>query len=177
MNRDTLKPNRKLARHRGGAVLEMAITGILLCMITFGAVEGGWYFYCKNIMQGAAREGVRAGIVPPPTGVTATTAVMNAIANELNIAKINTGTTSYTGTGPFTLGNYTVDFGDYNPTLATIAYSQSTPPTSSSVSRSGDGFVVKITATWSVIGTPFRPMQLIPGTHTVLASAMMRMEY
>jgi Flp pilus assembly protein TadG len=174
MRSDSLKTDRKLARRRGGAVLEMAITGVLLCMITFGAVEGGWYFYCKNIMQGACREGVRAGIVPPASG-TATAAVMAAVAKELNIAGL-CSTTSYTGSGPYTLGNFTVAFSDYNTTAATTT-SCSSPPTSASVSRTGDGFIVTLTATWSTIGSVFRPMQLIPGTKTVTCSAMMRMEY
>jgi Flp pilus assembly protein TadG len=173
MLKNQLNSNRKLARRRGGAVLEMAITGVLLCMITFGAVEGGWYFYCKNIMQGACREGVRAGIVPPSTG-TGTAAVMAAIAKELNIAGL-CSTTSYTGTNPYTLGNFTVTF-QRDSNAGTVS-NYASPPTSSAVSETGDGFIVQVTATWSVIGSVFRPMQLIPGTKTVTASAMMRMEY
>lgn len=51
-------------RRRGMAILEMAVTLLLLLMLSFGTVEFGYFFYVKNCIQNAAREGARAAIVP-----------------------------------------------------------------------------------------------------------------
>jgi Flp pilus assembly protein TadG len=59
-------------RH-GGSVLEMVLTLTLLLNLTFGAIEFGYYFFVKNMMQGAAREGVRAAIVAGATDTSVTT--------------------------------------------------------------------------------------------------------
>lgn len=51
-------------RRAGAAVLELAITLAVLLGLTFGTVEFGYFFFVKNTVQGAAREGARAGILP-----------------------------------------------------------------------------------------------------------------
>ncbi|MGD1276925.1 MAG: TadE/TadG family type IV pilus assembly protein [Tepidisphaeraceae bacterium] len=158
-------------RRHGGAVLEMAITGVLLCMICFGAIEGGWFFYCKNMMQGAAREGCRMGIV---AGGTAT-AVNNEILQYLQqggLAK----SAAVSGGGPYTIAaggttQYTIKYYDYNFTTTT-----QTSVTDPSAVPVGDGFVVEIDATWGVVGGAMRPMRLLNTNKIVVAATTMRKE-
>jgi Flp pilus assembly protein TadG len=70
-----------LCRRRfGGSVLEMVLTLSILLNLTFGGIEFGYYFYVKNTMEGAAREGVRAGIVPGAADSNITTAVNNVLS-------------------------------------------------------------------------------------------------
>ena len=63
----------------GSATLELALTLMILCWITFGTVQFGQYFYLKNQIQGAAREGARAGITQGATSSDVTTAVGNVM--------------------------------------------------------------------------------------------------
>jgi Flp pilus assembly protein TadG len=60
---------------RGGAVLETALVLPILLSVTFGTVEFGHFFFVKNTLQGAAREGVRAAISAGATNADVTTAV------------------------------------------------------------------------------------------------------
>jgi Flp pilus assembly protein TadG len=78
-------------RRAGAAVLELALTLGVLLTLTFGSVEFGHFFYLKNTMQGAAREGARAAI-PPATSNTDVTAAVNAslVAAGLNPAQFTT---------------------------------------------------------------------------------------
>ena len=46
----------RMIRHRGGAVLELALTLSILFSICYGLIECGYYFYVKNSMEGAARK-------------------------------------------------------------------------------------------------------------------------
>jgi Flp pilus assembly protein TadG len=93
-------------RRRGGATLiEVVLTmGILLNLI-FGGVEFGYYFYVKNVLVGAAREGVRAAICPGATNTTVNTAV----ASEMTAAGLSssgyTVTTSPTDVSTSSAGN------------------------------------------------------------------------
>ena len=48
--------------------------------LTFGMIEFGYAYYCKNMLAGAAREGVRAGIASGAVSSDVTTAVTNALA-------------------------------------------------------------------------------------------------
>jgi Flp pilus assembly protein TadG len=163
---NTPKHNRKVgtAKQRGTATLEFALVGVLLFTICFGAVEGGYYFYCKNMMEGAAREGCRAGIVAGAT----TTTMNSTIEYQLQIAGLVPSGTTVTSSGnTYLIGNYTVEYFDNNT---------STPTTNPGNIVTGDNLIVQITATWGTIGSGFRPMQLIGSNKTVLASCMMRVE-
>jgi Flp pilus assembly protein TadG len=158
--------NRK--RFRGTATLELAITGVLLFTICFGAIEGGYYFFCKNMMEGAAREGCRNGIV---TGATSTS--MNSVIEyQLQIASlVAPGTTVTTSGSNYVIGNYTVSYYNFNPSTSTET--QVTSPTSVPV---GNDLVVQITAVWGTVGNNFRPMQLLAATKVITTSCMMRVE-
>jgi Flp pilus assembly protein TadG len=58
----------------------MVLTLTILLNLTFGGIEFGYYFFVKNTMDGAAREGVRAGIVPGAADSNVTTAVNNVLS-------------------------------------------------------------------------------------------------
>ena len=64
---------------RGNAVLDAALVLPILLYLAFGTVEFGYYFYVKNTLQGAAREGVRAAIPAAANNDSVTTAVSNAM--------------------------------------------------------------------------------------------------
>ena len=64
---------------RGGAVLETAVVMGLLIMLSFGTAEYGYFFFVKNILAGAARNGARAAIPATATNSTVTSAITNAM--------------------------------------------------------------------------------------------------
>lgn len=81
------------SRHRrlGASVLEMALTLTILLNLTFGTVEFGHFFFLKNTVQGAAREGARAAIPPGATNSDVTSAVNASLtAAGLNTASFTT---------------------------------------------------------------------------------------
>src|SRR5437762_6132463 len=56
-------PRRARRRFRGTELLELGLVlGLILLPLTFGMIEGGFYFYLEQNVQGAAREGARAAI-------------------------------------------------------------------------------------------------------------------
>ena len=73
-------------RRHGGAILETALVLPVLMSITFGGIEFGYYFWVQSTLEGAARNGARAGIV---TGA-ANTDVTTAVNAELTAAGLNT---------------------------------------------------------------------------------------
>lgn len=62
-------------RRAGAAILELAITLAVLLTLTFGTIEFGYFFFMKNTVQGAAREGARTGILPGSSNDDITAAV------------------------------------------------------------------------------------------------------
>ncbi len=149
----------RLIRRRGGAVLELALTLSILFSICYGLIECGYYFYVKNTLEGAAREGCRAGIV---TGGS-TAACNAAIKNQLQAANLVSNTTTASGSGgTYTIGNYTVTYQDNG---TTISGDVSAIPT-------GDTLTVNVSGVWSVVGAGFRPAAIISGNHLMGSSAM-----
>ena len=71
-----------LRRRSGGAVLEMALTMTMLFSLVFGMIEFGFFFFVKNTMQNAAREGCRAGIVATGTNTTINTSIITQLYNS-----------------------------------------------------------------------------------------------
>ena len=67
------------ARQTGATLLEMALTLMVLMALTFGTVEFGHFFFLKNTVQGAAREGVRAAMTPSGSNADVTTAVNSTL--------------------------------------------------------------------------------------------------
>lgn len=134
-------------RRRGNAVLEMALTLGILLNLTFGTIEFGHFFYVKNSLQGAAREGARASIPPGATNSDVTTAVTNAL----------------TAAG-LTTSNFTIAIRNSTDTANLDVASQT----------SGTSVMVKVTGTWGTVG--LRPLGLIGSSKVVLGAAVMRKE-
>jgi hypothetical protein len=154
-------------RRRGGALLELAICGLLLAVILLGAIEGGVLAY---------QAGVAGGGTAGPEG--SISSVMGVIGDQLIAANLVPVGTTYSGSGPYTLGNFSVTFSDYNLTSGT-----STIITNLSTMSVGDGLMVTITANWSVVGAPFHDaaFHLLSGSlsgngHQMTTSCLMRKE-
>jgi Flp pilus assembly protein TadG len=140
-------------------VLDAALVFPILLSLTFGTIEYGYYFFVKHTLQGAAREGCRAGIVPTGSAGTGdNTAVTTAIAQYLQGAGLNSGSTTL----------------DSKYTLK-IEYPLGTAMNAGSLST-GSALYVTIQASWGTIGQGFRPLALINSSKTVSGVAVMRKE-
>lgn len=69
---------------RGGAVLETALVMGVLIMLSFGTAEYGYFFFIKNILSGAARDGARTAIADTATNTT----VLASISTAMTAANI-----------------------------------------------------------------------------------------
>ena len=76
-----MTPRRTPRSHRrlGASILEMALTLTILLNLTFGTIEFGYFFFVKNTVQSAAREGARAAIPPGASNSDVTTAVNSSL--------------------------------------------------------------------------------------------------
>lgn len=158
-------------RRSGSAVLELALTLSLLFSITFGLIEFGYYFYVKNTMEGAAREGCRSGIV---AGATLSQANID-VENQLQVAGLVPASTTASGSsGSYTIGNYSVAYTDTGPTTG----SPGSPVAVSTLLTMpvGDTLTVSITATWGTVGAGFRPLALIGTSKQLVCASAMRKE-
>jgi Flp pilus assembly protein TadG len=120
----------------------------LLLVLSFGMVEFGYCFYCKNMLVDAAREGVRNAITPSSSTASVTTAVSNALAAT------NWPTSYYQIAITDTSGNA------INP--ATVAV--------------GSSVEVTVSGSWGTLGQGFSPLGLIGSTHTIRGVCVMRKE-
>jgi Flp pilus assembly protein TadG len=132
---------------RGNALLDAALVLPILLSLTFGTVEYGYFFFVKHSLQGAAREGCRAAIVPTADN----TAVTQAIAAALKAAGLNSSNTTLDSKFTLTL----------------------TPANVSGLS-SGTSITVQIDATWGQVGV--RPLGLIGAAKVVRGTTVMRKE-
>ena len=79
----TIQPDQdRQSRRRGAALLEAVIILPVLLIVVFASIEFGYAFYVKHTLQGAARAGVRAGIVPDSDNSDITSAVTQAMARS-----------------------------------------------------------------------------------------------
>ncbi len=118
---------------------------------TFGTVEASWFFYCRNMMNGAAREGCRNGILQSSSGTGNATSCNAVIAGYLgNAGLVPHGTTTTGSGGNYTIGNYTVNYYDYNFDTGTNGGATAYKDPQTVVV--GDGLEVQISATWATIG-------------------------
>jgi len=161
----------RMFRRRGGSVLELALTLSILFSICYGLIEFGYYFYIKNTMEGAVREGCRAGIV---TGATMSTC-NSAIENQLQAAGLVANNASISGSGgTYTIGsNYSITY--YDTPSGSVTETAIADLTSSSIPV-GDTLTVKIQATWSVVGQGFRPAGIIGASKVLSTASSMRKE-
>ena len=70
---------------RGGTILETALVMSLLIMLSFGTAEYGYFFFIKNILSGAARDGARTAIADTATNTT----VLSSISTAMTAANIS----------------------------------------------------------------------------------------
>jgi Flp pilus assembly protein TadG len=75
----------RFSPRRGGAVLETALVMSLLIMLSFGTAEYGYFFFIKNILAGAARDGARTAIADTATNTT----VLSSISTAMTAANIS----------------------------------------------------------------------------------------
>jgi Flp pilus assembly protein TadG len=84
-----MKTDKRYRRLRGVALAEAALVLMLLCMVTLGALQYGWFFYCLHTAANAARQGARVASVVGDSGITCdagTTALQNALSTLLRTA-------------------------------------------------------------------------------------------
>lgn len=135
------------ARRRGSAIMDAALVFPVLISLTIGSVEFGHFFFVKHSLQGAAREGARAGIAPGSTNAQVITAVADAMKSS-----------------GYLPDKYTVSIRNADDTadvnVATI--------------EPGKGILVKVNAQWGTVG--IRPMGLIDTAKIVKGQTVMRKE-
>ena len=79
MNRENLPKKPLPRRRRGSVVLEAVMVLPVLLLLVFGTIEFAWAFHVKHVLQGAARQGARAAIVPGATNRDVSDAVADAM--------------------------------------------------------------------------------------------------
>jgi Flp pilus assembly protein TadG len=143
-------------RWRGGALIEAALVLPVLFYLVLGAMQFGYYFFVKNTLQGAAREGCRAGIVLNNSNTDVTTSV----AQYLKAAGLNSSATTLDS--KFTLK---------------IESPQGSSASASSLSA-GSPLYVTIQANWGTVGIMMLPSQLggLTTTKVVSGISVMRKE-
>jgi Flp pilus assembly protein TadG len=67
-------------RLRGIVMAEAAIVMMVLCLVTLGALQYGWFFYCLHTVTNAARQGARVASVLDGTLTDGTNALRAALA-------------------------------------------------------------------------------------------------
>ena len=80
-----------LQRLRGAVLAEAAIVMMVLCLVTLGALQYGWFFYCLHTATNAARQGARVASVLDGTADEGTTALRNSMFLLLRNAAIGDG--------------------------------------------------------------------------------------
>lgn len=142
--------------------MDAALVFPVLLSLTFGSIEFGHFFYIKHTLQGAAREGARAAIVPGATNANVTTAVTTAMtaagvaSNQYDIiirSSSNVPSNLYTRTS-----------------AQLSAYSDDTV---SSISA-GTGVSVIVWSNWGTVG--LRPIGVIGSTKNIIGETVMRKE-
>lgn len=92
----TSSTHRGRRRERGAAVVEFALVLPLLLMLVIGAIDWGWYFYLREVVTNAAREGARAGSVSAVGGTDASDAARGAASTYLSNLSLTGGTVNVT---------------------------------------------------------------------------------
>jgi len=72
-------------RFRGAALAEAAIVMMLLCMVTLGAVQYGWFFYCLHTATNAARQGARVASVLDGSETDGDNAIKAALGGDTGL--------------------------------------------------------------------------------------------
>lgn len=132
---------------RGSSLIEAAFVFNVLLLLSFCTVEFGYFLYAKHTIQGAAREGARAAVVPGAS----TTDVNTAIARVLFAAGMNTGSTS-------------IDSSKFTVTLTPADPNQT----------AGTAITVQVQSTMGKIGP--KPLFFMGSTRSITGATVMRKE-
>jgi Flp pilus assembly protein TadG len=143
---------RRHPARRGATLIEAVIVFMVLFYLVMGGVEFGWYMYAKHMVQSAARDAARAGILG-----SATTAQVNAAVTATMTSA------NFQGTG------YTTKFEE----AVTSSGGTTTYTTTTDVSTvdKGNGLRVTISAPFSAF--KIRPLGVIPANKTITGVATM----
>ncbi len=106
----------RIIKVRGGSLIELVLVLPILLSLSFGIAEYGYYFYVKNTMLGAARNGARQAILSTATNTTVTSAIsstMTAAGLQNTGYTVTTSPASMTGlpTGQLITVTITVNWG------------------------------------------------------------------
>jgi hypothetical protein len=69
---------------RGAVAVEFALVLGPLLLVVLGAIDWGWYFYVREVVANAAREGARAGAINPGNEV----GVANSYLQSSNLSQV-----------------------------------------------------------------------------------------
>jgi hypothetical protein len=132
-------PARRRKFARGTGVMEMAISFPILLSMAFGLCEFGQYMYVKHCFEGAARDGLRCGILANATQSQVTSALTSTLS-QANVTYSSSWLT-ITDAGPTFTGTVT----DISTVVA------------------GDQLTLKLSATYSTIPCAVRPLYSMTG--------------
>ena len=149
LNKNVHRGGRRSCR-RGSALLEAFFAVFVLMSLSFGCVEFGYFLFVKHSMQGAAREGARAGIVPNATNADVSTAVLNSL----------------TAAG--------LDDSSYSLTTEVLNSSGQVIGSDVATAASGNGVRVNVQCAWGAVGVS--PLGVIPSSKPVKGVTVMRKE-
>jgi Flp pilus assembly protein TadG len=91
-------PGRRF--QRGAAAVEFALVLIPLLLILLGTIDWGWYFYVREVVANAAREGARHGAAYGSSGgASAAQSRANAYLQSLGLNQVATASTTTCSTG------------------------------------------------------------------------------
>lgn len=142
---------RRPRRSRGAALIEMLFSMLVLFGLMMGGVEFGWYMYAKHMVQAAARDGARQGII----GTTTHAQAVAAINDTMQSAGFTSG--------------YTITFQEVTAGAGgALAY---TTTTDISSVDPGNGLRVIVAAPFSAFRV--RPLGVIPADKQVVGITTM----
>ncbi len=79
MTLSAFKRGRSGGGRHGSTLIEMVVSLMVLFYLVMGGVEFGWYMYAKHVVQSAARDAARSGIIGTATHAQAQSAVTQAM--------------------------------------------------------------------------------------------------
>jgi Flp pilus assembly protein TadG len=154
MRKSFIGRSSRRRRNAGAAIIEMVISFLVLFYLVMGGVEFGWYMYARHVVQSAARDGARAGIVSGSTHAQANAAVNDTMAQ----AGFSTGyTTTY-------------------QRVVTSSGGALTYTTVTDISTIAKGEAVRVTVTAPFSAFRVRPLGVIPTTKNLTGITTMMKE-
>ncbi len=70
---------KRLKSQRGAAAVEFALVLVPLMLIVLGTIDWGYYFFIREVVTNAAREGARAGAIANDDGVGAANTYLDSV--------------------------------------------------------------------------------------------------